>query len=300
MKVKKIILLLLVVACALVAWSRPDWQTIEVDGAAREYLLDLPSDLTKPCPLIVVFHGGGGNAGQARRSSGFSRLADSGYILVYPNGTNGHWQVGMTDHPKYDASIDDARFISLLLDRLESEYPVDSNRVYATGASNGGMMSHLVGIELSDRFVAIAPMIGGITSEMEKSFPPPNEVSVLIIQGTDDPLVPYEGGPVTIGRRKWGRLLPTEQAAIMWAEHNRCGSARTEQLPDTIEDECRVELTTWDGGKDGSEVLLYKVIGGGHTAPGGMQYLPESVIGTVCRDIDAVDVIEEFFRRHHK
>ena len=92
MKVKKIILLLLVVACALVAWSRPDWQTIEVDGAAREYLLDLPSDLTKPCPLIVVFHGGGGNAGQARRSSGFSRLADSGYILVYPNGTNGHWQ----------------------------------------------------------------------------------------------------------------------------------------------------------------------------------------------------------------
>ena len=73
MKVKKIILLLLVVACALVAWSRPDWQTIEVDGAAREYLLDLPSDLTKPCPLIVVFHGGGGNARQARNSSGFSR-----------------------------------------------------------------------------------------------------------------------------------------------------------------------------------------------------------------------------------
>ncbi|MCA9775380.1 MAG: esterase [Candidatus Eremiobacteraeota bacterium] len=300
MRTKRIPILLMVVACTLVVWARPDWKTVDVDGTQRDYLVDLPSDLTKPCPLVVVFHGGGGNARQARNSSGFSRLTESGYILVYPNGIKGHWQVGMTDHPKYDATVDDSHFISLLLDKLESEYPVDVNRVYATGASNGGMMSHLVGITLSDRFAAIAPMIGGITSEMEKSFPPPNSMPVLIIQGTADPLVPYEGGPVTIGRKKWGRLLSTEQAAKLWAEHNGCDAPHTDTLPDTVEDECRVERTTWAGGKNGSEVVLYKVIGGGHTAPGGMQYLPESVIGIVCRDMDAVDVIESFFRRHQR
>lgn len=299
MKQKRLFLLLFL-ACAVVAWSRPDWKTIEVDGTEREYLVELPPDLTTPRPLVVVFHGGGGNARQARNSSGFSRLVKSGYIVVYPNGTNGHWQVGMKDHPKYDASIDDPKFISRLLDQLSSLYPVDDKRVYATGASNGGMMSHLVGIELSQRFVAIAPLIGGITSDMEENFRPSNEVSVLIIQGTADPLVPYEGGPVTIGRKKWGQLMPTEDAAAMWAEHNGCEASITEQLPDTTDDECRVERTTWPKGKNGSEVILYKVIGGGHTSPGGVQYLPEKVIGTVCRDVDAVEVIEKFFQKHQR
>jgi polyhydroxybutyrate depolymerase len=288
----------LALTVTMVAVSRPDWNYVEVDGRQRQYLLVEPAEMDKPLPVAFVLHGGGGNARKASRM-GFSALAkERGYLVVYPNAVNGHWQVEIKGHHKYDPSINDVKFMEKLLDELSEKYTIDPGRVYATGSSNGGMMSHRIGVELSARFVAIAPTIGGVTTPLAKRFPPPNNVSVLIIQGTDDPLVPYDGGPITVGKKTYGKLESTDRAVELWVEANGCGGPETTDLPDSIEDGCSVTKTVWSGGGDGSEVILYKVKGGGHTLPGGIQYLPERVIGKVCRDFQAVTTIADFFDKH--
>lgn len=123
---------------------------------------------------------------------------------------------------------------------------------------------------------------------------------VMIIQGTADPLVPYQGGAVGRRRRARGHVVSTEQAVRLWSDHNGCAPAVVAKLPDTTDDGCWVERFTHTGGRDGSEVVLYKVHGGGHTLPGGIQYLPKRLVGPVCRDFNGVDAIADFFDRHHR
>lgn len=303
---KRILVLVLILATLLVAagWTRPDWQTVEVDGLQRRYLVDAPPRRFRgKRPLIIVFHGGGGNARQATRL-GFAKLGrKKGYILVYPEGIDGHWYDPRVAFFADDGSRpDDLKFVSKLLDRLEADYHVDTDRVYATGLSNGGIMSHYVGDALSDRFAAIAPVIGGIPAKRADEFRPTSPVSVLIMQGTKDPLVPYAGGHITVFGKKRGKVVSTERTVQMWVEHNQCSpDGVREQLPDSAPgDGCTVERTTYGEGREGSEVILYKVLGGGHTMPGGAQYLPERLIGKVCRDVVGVDIIADFFARHKK
>ncbi len=298
LKIGCLVLLLLVLV--VVALARPNWRSIEVDGQKRHYLVAEPSSMEGPLPVLIFFHGGGGNAPMISRI-GFSRLAEErGYLLVYPHAIRGHWQVGMTDHPKYDPNIDDLNFVQALLEQLKSQYSVDSSRIYAAGISNGGMMSHWVGAEFSEDFVAIAPVIGAIPQGLAERFAPKKQVSVLIMQGTEDPLVPYDGGPVTIGEKKWGSLLPTDEAAQLWADHNGCGQFEVENLPDPADDGCTIVLQRWSRADRNVEVLLYRVEGGGHTIPGGNQYLPVATIGPLCHDLDAVEVLGDFFDSHRR
>lgn len=125
---------------------------------------------------------------------------------------------------------------------------------------------------------------------------------MLILQGTADPLVPYRGGAVAFGR---GRIIDTEETAGRWAAAN--GAAREPvagALPTTAAagrsapDRCGGVRLLYPGGCDGSEVVLLRLQGGGHTWPGGRQYLPERVVGRVCPDFDATVLIWEFFKTH--
>jgi polyhydroxybutyrate depolymerase len=121
---------------------------------------------------------------------------------------------------------------------------------------------------------------------------------VLILQGTTDPLVPYRGGAVAFGR---GRIIDTEEAARRWARLNGAeAEPRSTPLPAPGKDHCGGLRLTYPGGRDGSEVVLVRLDGGGHTWPGGTQYLPEGLVGRVCRDFSATSVIWEFFRAHPK
>jgi len=125
-------------------------------------------------------------------------------------------------------------------------------------------------------------------------------VSVLILQGTDDPLVPYEGGGVARGRQ--GRIIGTEEVIRLWVQHNGClPRPKKGALADKdATDGCKADWSLWSQGRSGSEVKLIRIVGGGHTWPGGVQYLPARWIGKVCRDFDATEVIWEFFRNHSK
>ncbi len=286
-----LVALFLLLLILLPAWG---FESLEVDGRERRYLLSVPDPMPETVKLLLVFHGGGGSARQASRLGERTR-AVRGFVVVYPDGDGRRWNDGR----EFEGDLaDDVSYIEALLDHLETVFPVEPGRVYATGASNGAMMSHRLGIELSSRFAAIAPMIGGIPLPLAPDFAPSHPLSVLIVQGTEDPLVPYSGGPITLPNRTRPGIVSTDRAIELWTAHNGCRYLGQEKLPDLSDDLCTVEKFSWGKGRRNSEVILYKVIGGGHTVPGGVQYLPERVIGRVCRDFDAIEVVREFFLRH--
>jgi len=279
-------------------------QTIEWDGRTRTYLLHVPPNLPAGAkvPLVIALHGGGGDGPQMERFSGFSGLADrEGFLVAYPSGVGKGWFDGRLDgrSTAHKERIDDAGFIGAMIDAIAKEHPVDPRRVYATGVSNGGFMSNYLGGTMAERFAAIAPVIGGMADPFHLRFAPAAPVSVLIIQGTEDPLVPYGGGEVTVLGRERGRFIPTEETAALWVKSNGCAPTPEEgALPDAADDGCTVKTKRWTGGRDGAEVRLWTIVGGGHTWPGGSQYLPEFMIGPVCRDFDATEAVWEFFKAH--
>lgn len=170
--------------------------------------------------------------------------------------------------------------------------------MYATGISSGGFFSNYLGATRSARFAAIASVVGGLAPAVAADYHPEEPVSVLILQGAGDPLVPLEGGTIKFHR---GETVATKTTLQLWAEHDGCTLEVSEDLPDSDpKDGTRVRRTTHSGGNAGTEVILYTILGGGHTWPGGPQYLPEFRVGRVCRDIDANQVIWGFFVRYPK
>lgn len=276
---------------------------IEVAGVMRSYRLHLPPgrSAASALALVLVFHGGGSTAAAMERLTRFSVLADrERFAVVYPEGLSNHWNDGRDPAVMgARADVDDVPFVAALVDELVRERRIDRKRVYATGLSNGAIFSHHLAARLSDRIAAIAPVAGGIADRFRPSFHPDAPVSVLILQGTDDPFVPIGGGEV---RGTRGRLIPNGEAIDLWVKANGCsGPAQSHDLADVDpSDGCRVTSQTWSGGRDGTEVIYDEVKGGGHTWPGGSQYLPRFVVGRTCRDLDATAVIWQFFRNHRK
>ena len=303
---KRIPILLLLLGCApLPAAQDPHTIPCALDfgGRLRTYQLHIPLglDAAKPVPLVFLLHGGGGDGLQMERFSGFSALSDQhGFIACYPEGVERNWYDGrvVNDTLAHRDRIDDAAFIDAIITAIARKHPLDEKRLYAAGISNGGFFSHWLGAKLSKRFAAIAPVAGGMAPALAVDFKPEAPVSVLILQGTEDPFVPFDGGPLKFQR---GHTVSTHTTLQKWVQHDGCKDGVTEELPDTDPDDgTRVKRTTYAGGKDGTEVVLLTISGGGHTWPGGVQYLPEFSIGRVCRYIDANQVIWDFFVKHPK
>ena len=277
---------------------------IRVGELDRRFYVYVPKSLPvkKKVPLVFVFHGGGGTPFGVHRRMGFSQLAErEKFIAVYPEGIGRNFNDGRkTDKTRaHRENIDDIAFVSKILDNLQKDYKIDKKRIFSTGISNGGIFSHYVGGKLSERFAAIAPVVGGLAVPFNKDFNPKKPVSVFIIQGTDDRLVPYDGG--MIGRNR-GRIVSTDEAIRLWAGVNKTKKEPVKgKLPDkNRRDGCRVETYLWTGGKNKTEIKLYKLIGGGHTWPGGRSVLPRFIVGTVCRDFNATNAIWKFFKKHSK
>lgn len=278
---------------------------LETGGRTRSYVLHVPARLPaeKPAPLVLVFHGGSGTGAGMERLTGFSALADrEGFLVAYPDGVGRNWNDGrgIESARAQREDVDDVGFVAALIDAIGRRHPVDPHRVYATGISNGGVFSHYLGARLASRIAAIAPVVGGIAEPFRPAFAPAAPVAVLILQGTADPLVPYAGGGVLQGRR--GRIISTDEAVRLWVEADSAArDATVEDMPDRDPaDGCTARRFVHAGGRGGTEVVLVRLEGGGHTWPGGPQYLPSSLIGRVCRDFDATALIWEFFRGHPK
>jgi polyhydroxybutyrate depolymerase len=253
-------------------------------------------------PLLFVLHGGGGtNRGMVRLTKGrFNELADrDGFFVVYPQGIDKSWNDGRPDKISgaHRKGIDDVGFFRALIEYLVYEYPIDSDRIFVTGISNGGLMSFRLGCGLPDKIRAIAPVTAQIPSAIEPQCRSESTVSLAVFNGTEDPLVPYNGGQITVFRKQRGEVLSTDETIWIWQNKNQCRSeTRVTEFPDLIADGTRVTKIEYTQCAAASKVVLYRIDGGGHAWPDGRQYLPVGLIGRTSRDINACDEIWEFFR----
>lgn len=285
--------------------------SIKWDGLNRTYLVHVPPshNKEKAAPLLFVLHGGGGT-GKGMVSltkNGFNELADKeGFVVVYPDGIERHWNDGrgVARYRAHKENVDDVGFISALIEHLSQTLNIDAKRIYATGISNGGFFSQRLACELTDKIAAIAVVAAQMSKNLSLICKPKSPVSVLIMPGTKDPLVPYEGGEIgfPMGRVKLGKVLSVSETVKFWTAHNGCSSQPVVSWePDNDpKDLTRVRKEVYSECKDKSEVVLLAIEGGGHTWPGGYQYLSEKIIGKTSRDIDANVVIWDFFKKHSR
>jgi polyhydroxybutyrate depolymerase len=314
-KKKDIFLMLVMASINLAAFASPSGEdeksSILHDNLVRTFHIHFPQSYIKSLklPLVIALHGRGGEGESmilvTRR--GFNQLAERDeFIVVYPDGIEKNWNDGRMDEESDDRAhkenIDDVGFISALIDKMIKDYNVNPKRVYVTGISNGAIMSYRLACELSSKITAIAPVDGNIPYLLLHECSPSKAVSVLAINNVDDPLVPFEGGEIWghFHRVKLGRVLSVNESISFWVHMNRCsGVPLIFQEPDKDpSDGTRVLRKEFTNGTGGTEVILYKIDGGGHTWPGGLQYLPKWLIGKTSRDIDANEVIWNFFKKH--
>jgi polyhydroxybutyrate depolymerase len=287
--------------------SKLQLQAINVNGAQRSYYIHLPTNhgLNKKLPLVLVLHGGGkGDGRRPARNLGFNRLSDANdFIVAYPNGIDAYWRDGRGyTHRGNSDDIDDVKYISKLIDHLVKNNKADPKRVYVTGISNGGMMTLRLGSELSSKLAAIAPIAANIPKNIVNTSKPAYPLPVLLMNGTDDPLVPYNGGYVRFFRKKMGEVVSTKESISFWVKHNRCNAVPTiTKLPDrNRSDHSRVVVTSYTKPNNRCEVVLYTIKGGGHTLPGSNTPNHPRILGWKNNDIDGAKVIWEFFAKHSR
>lgn len=262
-------------------------RTLLHDGIERDYLLYVPDDYdaTEPMPLVISIHGFASNPQQQADISMWKDVADKhGFITVYPQGTGFPLRWNSGQRLLGNQGADDVGFISALLDQLETDLCIDSSRIYVNGLSNGAGMSNRLACEMAERFAATGG-VAGAYNPVPGGCEPARPVPIIAFHGTDDPIVPYEGGSAG------GLDLPhVETWAQQWAERNDC-NLNTEET-EVTENVSRLSYDDCD-----ADVILYTIDGGGHTWPGGMP-LPEFITGTTTQEISASELMWDFFMAH--
>ena len=253
--------------------------SIEIGGRTRTYTTYVPRGLAKGASLIVAMHGSGESAADMRRETGygFDRLADEhGFAVVYPNGFEGYWN-GCNIVGNFSANtlnIDDVGFLNALAEKLIAEIGVAPGRVFATGVSRGGSMAIRLALEAPSHFRAVASVSDSVPApdNFKCRLPENGTSSVMIMNGTDDPLVPFNGGNVSLFGLfvKRGKVLSSEASRQYFTDLNHHAS--------------RVE------------VELVVIHGGGHGIPQ-PYHRHARLLGPSPSEPNGPDVIWKFFDR---
>lgn len=270
-------------------------ETITVDGRARSYILNLPPNYydAENFSLVIAMHGGGGDALQFESTSKLTEKANaSGFIVVYPNGVKSNgllaaqtWNAGKCCDYARDQNINDVNFISSVIDELLAGYKINPKKVYATGHSNGGMLSYRLACELSDKIAAIAP--NGCTMVMKTPCNPSREVPVLHMHSVLDERVPYQGG-VGVTNLYYP---PVDSVLNAWSISDNCAVKAQ-----VLVDDSKYKHTKWSSCANNVNIEYYLTQDGGHGWPGGLPGREGS--DTPSKVINANDLLWEFFQRY--
>jgi polyhydroxybutyrate depolymerase len=276
-------------------------KVIFVDGLQRYYLVFTPNDTKWPMPVVIVLHAGGGSARRMERHTGFNELAaKEGFVVIYPESIGGNWNDGRgcSSIRAQRENIDDVKFVRLLVHEVAKQHNIDHDRVFATGASNGAMLSHRLAAEASDLICAIAPVVGGMPPAIAIQFHPEFSVSILIIQGDSDSIVAIDGGDVIVDQgEKRGKVISTKAALAKYCQRNgNLGDPARMTLDADPNDRTSVEIAKYPDAPGGEKAWFYLVKGGGHAWPGGKPHLREAFLGTTSQDFSATEVIWDFFK----
>jgi polyhydroxybutyrate depolymerase len=276
-------------------------ESLAFGGRERTYRLYVPARLASSAPLLVVLHGGGGGGAgmEALTERGFNRRADeTGVLVVYPDGVDHGWNDGRHDLKTRAVreSVDDVGFLRELVAALERRYPVDHGRVFVTGISNGGMMTLRLACDATDVFAGFVAVAASLGEDTAGGCQPAVARPVALIDGTEDPLVPFIGGEVRVLGAHRGRVVGAEATFAAFRGFAGCTGVEAEPALDRITDDGTVLVVRRGiGCRGGTRVVLYEVQGGGHAWPGGLRYAREWLIGRVSRELDATDETWRFF-----
>lgn len=276
--------------------------TIQIAGLERIYRLYVPQGLAKGAPLVVVMHGSGENGAQMRIETGygFDRVADErGFAVLYPNAFEGDWDACniVGNYSANKLNVDDVGFLTGLVDKLISEIGIDPGRVFATGSSRGGSMALRLALEAPSRFRAIAAVSANEpTPDNSKCKPAGQGTSVMIMNGTQDPLVPFDGGEDSLFGLAYisGTVRSSRDSAQYFADLNHiAGTPETTHTP--IADGIQVEHVLWRNDSK-VEVELVAVHGGGHGIPQPYRRNPR-ILGPSAQQPNGPAMIWAFFER---
>ncbi len=270
-----------------------------IGGRERSFFVYQPRELKAGAPLLFMFHGGGGDGGAAREGTGgeFELLADRyGFVVVYPDGINRSWNGcrKLQNAQRERRGIDDLTFVDAIIAQEIARHGIDAKRVFAVGHSNGGALSFRLALERADKFAGIAAVSSNLpAADNMECNPKPKPMPVLIMNGTADPVSPYNGGTNGRGTAN-GRTLSTDETVQYFAKINGLdGPPERSVLPHKGEDKTSVERVLWSAPGRPS-VVLYTIRGGGHNFPQPYFRFPRNV-GPQTEDIDAPAAIWEFF-----
>jgi polyhydroxybutyrate depolymerase len=248
------------------------FESLTVGGLVRTYLLHVPSSIgpNADAPLLLVFHGHDDTAEGAEAATGFDQLADGNHFIVaYPQGYEDSWNDGRGTTAAELAGVNDVAFVRALVHQLERTEPIDPQRIYATGFSNGGMLTERLGCQLAPMFAAIAAVAGPIAAPIAASCRPARPLSIFEIQGTTDQVVPYAGGSVQsdVG----GEVLSLQQTAGFWTQRDGCvGPPVKAAFGPAPNDGSGVVVATYTDCAAGTVVRIAGVVGGAHEWPGAL------------------------------
>jgi polyhydroxybutyrate depolymerase len=262
-----------------------------VDGITRTYTLNLPPGyfLSSNFSLVIALHGGGGSGTQFETSSKLTDKANAaGFVVVYPDGTGliKTWNAGTCCGSAVTNNVNDVKFISQLINHLVATYKINPKKVYATGHSNGGMLSYRLACELSNKIAAIAP--NGSTMVVTSPCNPTRRVPILHMHSKLDEHIPYTGG---YGNGISGVYAPPLDSVFnAWATINTCPPAL--QVTTTTPG---YTLKRWLLCANSTTIHYYLTNDGGHGWPGGLPGGPNS--DTPSTAINANDLLWDFFKQ---
>ncbi len=234
--------------------------TLMHDGIQRSYVYYVPSNWTPTAsvPLMIVLHGLTQTGAGLMNITQFNSIAEANnFIVCYPDGINNAWNANMNITV---SSADDLGFIEALASNFQTQWQTDPSRQYLVGFSNGGFMSHKLACESSMCFAAIASVSGNMSDTTYVNCNPDFSPSILHIHGTNDLVVPYNGGAQT--------GVSVDQTMAKWSTFLNCNGSPTQvQMPNTnFTDSSSPTLITYPNCEASLEHI--KITGGGHQWPG--------------------------------
>ena len=284
----------------------PDLKTNKVNWGCldRKYISYIPSNLPKdkPVPLVICLHGFTMTADdmlEYTRGNLNKYAKRDGAIVLYPEAMHTHWNEIAGGTYEKTQGVDDIGYISFLIDKFIKEHNADPKRVYVTGMSNGGEMTYSLACVIPEKLKAVAPIVSNMGVEMIEKYPAGKPMPILITNGTGDPIVPWNGGKVMDGDNVLGNLVSADESVEYWVKRNGADQNQaTETLPDKDpNDGCTVVRKSHKNEKNGAEVILYEIVNGGHSIPGGNDQKSRKN-NLQNMDIDTMEIIWNFFMRH--
>ncbi|MCG8308922.1 MAG: hypothetical protein MI975_16120 [Cytophagales bacterium] len=274
------------------------------DNYIRNVTYHVPKKLRKRRrSLVLCLHGGNETPESFGRITrrGFNKLSEyNNFIVAYPEALNNFWNDAREDSVSlshYD-NIDDVGFIEKVVDYAIDSFSIDPARIFVAGLSDGGLMAMRLACEIPVRFKGFATVAASLSLDQLVECKADTAISLIAINGTRDPILPYDGGQIIVDDELKGSVLPIEDAIEFWLKESQCeNKSVARDIPNTdTYDETRSERISYTNCKYGNKIVLVRVNNGGHTWPGGRQYEVQRNIGKTSKDFDASEEIWKFFK----